>query len=212
MAGVVAIAAACGGQTGGLGSGDGGSDGSSGSSGSGSGGSSGGSSGSSSGGTTCAPLPGCASSLECPSPDGCGVCYCEGSEWECSGTGCSDAFPIEDAPSACTPFAPFNGTVCSDIGAQCYYPSDGGCGGDACYCQPSGTWLCEQGECVDSGPPPFEGGFFDSPDSCPENQPHDNAPCSDQGNICSYFTSCETNCLCASSGWVCATQQDCGDF
>src|ERR1700736_1262815 len=63
-----------GGSSGGVGSSGGGSGGSSGGIGS-SGGSSGGGSGTSSGGATCAPLPGCGSSTECPDPSGCGVCY-----------------------------------------------------------------------------------------------------------------------------------------
>jgi len=211
--GTLAFAAACGGQTGGIGNGDGGSNSSSG--GSGSGGSSGGTSGgsgSSSGGTTCAPLPGCSSSVECPSPDGCDFCYCEGGEWACGKSGCLvDASPVEDATSTCLGYAPPDGAACSDIGAQCFYQNDAGCGGDACYCQPPGTWLCEQSTCFDSGPS-FDGGFFDSGDGCPENQPPNNEACTTQGNICSYFTGCETNCLCASSGWVCATEQNCGDF
>ena len=211
--GMLALAAACGGQTGGIGNGDGGSNSSS--SGSGSGGSSGGissSSGSSSGGTTCAPLPGCSSSVECPSPNGCDFCYCEGGEWACGKSGCLDASPFEDAPYTCPAFAPPGDSVaCSDIGAQCFYPSDAGCGGgDACFCQPSGTWACDQSTCFDSGQ--LDGGFFDSGDGCPQNQPPNNEACSTQGNVCSYFTSCETNCLCASTGWVCATQQNCGDF
>jgi hypothetical protein len=87
----------CGGRTAGIGgnasssgASDSGTDGAS--SGGGSGGSSGGISGgssggtgSSSGGTSCAPLPGCSSDSECPAPGGCGECYCESGQWECTG-------------------------------------------------------------------------------------------------------------------------------
>ena len=258
----LALAAACGGKTNyGPGEpGDGGSS-SSGASGSSSGvGSSG--SGSSSGGVTCAPLPGCSSSVECPAPGGCGSCICaENGGWTC--TDCiSDAFPVDDSPSSaclvyppnngsicyqdgltcdyasqggcgeqcdcqngswqcfsdpcpppvCPPSAPPNQSLCSSIGATCFFPVDSGCGYEQCDCDPSGTWGCSEGSCVDEGPPdagpPTDAGIFDA-GPCPAGEPGANAPCPEDGLVCSYFNGCQANCLCTSTGWVCANEPPC---
>jgi len=260
LASILALAAACGGKTSGtIGNpGDGGSSSSSGGSGS-SGGSS--TSGSSSGGVTCTPLPGCSSSLECPSPDGCGECYCEGGQWACAGTGCgddvSDAFPVDDSPSGscpfdppepgtfcapqnlscgyggaegcgetcecqnvgwecfpnpcppppCPPSAPPDGSICTGVGSSCFFPIDSGCGYEECDCDPSGTWGCYTGSCVDAGPP-TDAGIFDA-GPCPGSEPPQNAACPEQGLVCEFFEGCQVNCLCTSTGWVCASQGPC---
>lgn len=265
IAGMIALAAACGGQTvGGIPDhGDGGSSSSGGSSsGGGSGSSSGISSSSSSGSATCKPLPGCGSSTECSNPDGCGICYCEGGNWACAETGCGDdavdAQPPPDSPDdycppqapqegticyvdgldcgygsnggcgescdcangvwtcsgdpcpppECPPSEPAGGTACSSIGIGCGYPSPSGCGGDECNCDPSGIWYCSGSTCIDGGFP-SDGGIADASSVCPGFVPPQGSACDDQGAVCSYDTGCETSCLCASTGWVCASQQGC---
>ena len=87
------------------------------------------------------------------------------------------------------------------------------CGEEQCDCDPSGTWSCSESTCFDSGPP-IDSGPFDSGPVCPYPQPPSGSPCDQQGNVCSYYNGCETNCLCANGGWVCAQQQGCvpGDF
>jgi hypothetical protein len=276
---ILTLAVACGGKTAGVGGGQGSSSGggssggsSSGASSSGSGGGSGsssgaGSSGSSSGGVTCAPLPGCDSSVECPAPGGCGgSCDCEDGQWLCTtGTGCGDdvsdaSLPdspdqvCPDAPppagSACYPdgmecgwgteegcgescfcsngtwecaedpctapvcpvSAPTGGTACSGIGSDCSYPV-GFCGEEDCSCDPSGIWSCVTAVCVDAGPPdtgtPDTGAPEDAGLLCPPSEPASGTGCPDLGNVCTYYTPCETNCLCTSAGWVCATEQGC---
>ncbi|HEX3346056.1 MAG TPA: hypothetical protein VHS09_15840, partial [Polyangiaceae bacterium] len=57
-----------------------------------------------------------------------------------------------------------------------------------------------------SGPP--DSGPFDA-GPCPGSQPPPSSSCSDQGLVCSYYNGCETNCLCATSGWVCAAEGPC---
>lgn len=271
FAGMIALAAACGGKTSGVGNPGGG--GSSGSGSSSSGGSSGSSSGgissssgsvSSSSGTnpTCAPLPGCTSSVECPDPTGCGgSCYCEGGQWECADPGCgddvADAGP-PDSSETCPPNPPPPGTACFEDGFSCGYAGSGGgsCGescdcangswecvappcppptcpsaapqpdtacadigascdytSNACFeqcdCNPSGSWSCFIGTCIDAGAP--DTGIEDASSVCPVFQPQDGQACSDESAVCSYFdgSGCATNCLCASTGWVCAAQQGC---
>ena len=255
FASILALAAACGGKTGGTIGGDGG----------GSSGSSGGSSGSSSGGVSCKPLPGCDSSVECNTPDGCGTCFCENGSWECTGGGCgddvADASPPEDAPfevcppeppspggicfesntfcdyptdagcgegcfcangswecsanpcppPSCPPSVPPPGTACSGPNTSCFYPVGDGCGEIECDCDDPGYFTCITSECFDAGPPdtgPPDSGFNDG-GGCPGVQPVENGSCLSQGLVCSYFTGCETNCLCSSNGWICANEGPC---
>jgi hypothetical protein len=277
--GLVGIAGACGGGVEvGPGPGDGGSSSSSssgasgsssGASGSSSGASSGGS-GTSSGGPSCAPLPGCNSSTECPLPGGCGgTCFCENGGWECTGGGCgddvSDAYPGDDGPygecpldppdpgqlcapsglecgygaaegcgescfcengswactgnpcppPVCDGVPPPNGSLCESVGSSCFYPTNNACGGEEeCDCDPSGNWSCYELGCFDGGgpdlgPPDTGTGTFDSGSPCPASLPGASSACSTEGIVCSYFEGCEYNCLCASSGWVCAPEGPC---
>ena len=125
-------------------------------------------------------------------------CDCLNGAWSCSLPPCP--------PPSCPDPPPTPQTACFDIGIDCYYPDDAGCGGEECSCDPSGSWSCTFGECIDAGPPdtgpPDAGG-------CPASQPPNGEGCDTQGDICSYFGQCETNCLCTTTGWVCATQQGC---
>jgi hypothetical protein len=226
---ILALAAACGGKTNGGPGGPGGSSGSgSGSGSSGSGSSSGAvsssggsgsssgvtssSSGGSSGGVTCAPLPGCNSSVECEAPGGCGVCYCENGGWACSGTGCgddvSDASIGIDSPFDVCPLDPPNpGTFCDTPNIGCGYGSNDGCG-ESCNCE-NDAWQCFSDPCTseDAGEPP-DSSFIDA-SPCPGGQPAANSACDEEGIVCSYFDGCQVNCLCATSGWVCATEGPC---
>ena len=135
------------------------------------------------------------------SAEGCGEsCDCQNGVWECFSNPCP--------PPLCPQNAPPNGSLCSGIGSTCFFPVNDSCGEEECDCDPSGTWGCYDVDCFDSGPP-TDAGIFDSGPVCPGSQPAQSSPCDELGNVCSYFTGCETNCLCASSGWVCATQQGC---
>lgn len=197
------------------GSGSGGSGFSSSGSGSSSGGLDGVSGGASSGGVTgssggwiCAPLPGCGSSVDCPAPDGCGVCHCgTAGEWVCRASGCggdlNDAYPVDDSPYAnCPDSPPPPGTSCDVYPAYCQWGVPDLCGNETCECTASGIWACGYNACADE--PPFDAG-----PPCPVEQPSGNSVCPALGMICQYNTGCETNCLCASNGWVCATVQGC---
>jgi hypothetical protein len=106
----------------------------------------------------------------------------------------------------CPQYPPQSGTACFGQG-DCFYSEGGSCDEEDCECGPSGIWFCSYSICADAGPP--DSGFFDSGDICPGGQPPDGASCGDEGNVCTYFSPCETNCLCTGSGWVCATVQGC---
>jgi hypothetical protein len=220
FAGSMFLAAACGGQTGGLGGGgDAGPEASS-SSGSGSGGtvggsssgSTGGSSGSSTGGSSsgagvCEPLQGCDSSVECPGPTPCSTCECYAGTWSCNTLDCPEGGTL-DAYDPCPTYAPPPGTSCGAVGAACFYYPDAGCGNEECDCEQPGFWACGESVCLDSGPP--DSGFpFDAGEICPGTVPNGGQACNDEGNVCTYFNGCETNCLCASGAWVCAQQEGC---
>jgi hypothetical protein len=173
-----------------------------------SGGSSGGVAGSS-GGFICTPLPGCASSVDCQAPDGCGVCHCgTAGEWVCRSMGCaddlSDAYPVDDAsPFAnCPDGPPPPGSACNAYPAHCVWGVPDLCGNETCECTTSGIWACAYNACDDE--PPFDAG-----PPCPVDQPNGNSACPALGMVCQYSIGCEANCLCASSGWVCATVQGC---
>jgi hypothetical protein len=215
---MIALAAACGGQTSGVGDGGpgGGSSGGASSSGaqssssgagssgggsSGAGSSGGGSSGAgssgggSSGGAYCAPLPGCDSSTQCPAPGGCGVCSCSGGEWFCEGGGCgddeADAFPPPEDAGACPPGPPEQGTACLE-GLVCGYPPEG-CG-EQCDCA-DGAWECYAEPCP---PPP----------PCPSYDPA-GTYCQAPGTSCFYGSgnACSTeDCYCDpdSDYWECS--------
>jgi hypothetical protein len=235
IAGLVALAAACGGKTSG------------------------------NGGETCSPLPGCSSSEVCTSPGGCGgECYCNGGAWECPVCGDDvDAYPPPDGPDGVCPASPpTSGDGCSPGGLYCPYGgSQGDCGetclctnvysgnngtwqcsadpcsppsscptdpptsgtacdgvpgtceyggygdalcGEGCYCDSADVWSCGPTECRDAGPP-------DVASPCPGTEPAEGSACPLVGNVCTYFTSRESNCLCTDTGWVCATESDCGD-
>ena len=199
----LALAAACGGQTAGVGGGGHGSSssggGSSGGSSSGGGSSSSGGA-SSSGGSGCVPLPGCSSSTECPEPNGCGECYCQGSGWECTGCG-DDAVDasIPDSSIQCPPVAPADGSLCPENGLACGYASDpGGCG-ESCDCL-NGTWACSYPPC----PPPV----------CPPDPPTPQTSCIGSGLDCYYPDDAGCGgeaCSCDSTGlWECSVG-DCID-
>jgi hypothetical protein len=213
------FAAACGGQTSGAGhSGDGGT-GSSGSSGSSGGGSSGGSS--SGAGDDVDAFPG-DDSTSCPespptpqtscfadgadcsygSAEGCGEsCVCQDGVWSCAEPPCSE--------EACPPAPPQSETACQGAGSACLYPINGACENEECDCEPSGSWYCYPNDCIgDGGESSDGGGPFDA-GPCPGAQPPASAGCPDQGLVCTYFDPCETNCLCATSGWVCAAEPGC---
>ena len=135
------------------------------------------------------------------SAEGCGEsCDCQNGTWECFSNPCP--------PPLCPQYPPPNGSLCNGIGSSCLFPVNDSCGEEECDCDPSGTWGCYDIDCFDGGPP-SDAGIFDSGPVCPGSQPAPSSPCDELGNVCSYFTGCETNCLCASSGWVCATQQGC---
>lgn len=126
-------------------------------------------------------------------------CSCENSAWQCQ---------IQSCPPDVCPVEPSSGAACPQAGLACFYAIVGGCGDEECDCSSSGTWSCVENMCVDAGAP-SDGGSDDGGGYCPLYQPPNSAPCSDPGTVCSYYTGCETNCLCASSGWVCAAQQGC---
>jgi hypothetical protein len=88
---------------------------------------------------------------------GCGLsCVCQSGGidggaplvWTCYAPPCP--------PPACPPDPPQPGTACVS-GTSCGYANDGGCGGEDCYCDPSGTWSCVFSGCIDAGPP-FDAG------------------------------------------------------
>jgi hypothetical protein len=228
IAGMVALAAACGGQTSGVGGNTGGSRGgthtsSGGSTGSNSGGST---SGSSSGaddepdGGICPPSPffnasatTCNDGMVCSYGDGqgyCGAtCTCSNSQWQCVVASCPPPTPCP----ATDPRLYDGGIACPSVGQSCtyqypYVPSPD-CK-DYCTCDPSGTWSCAVGTCSfpDAGPPDVAS---PPPVTCPAAEPTENSACPSVGNVCTYFSSCESNCLCTDTGWVCATESDCGD-
>jgi hypothetical protein len=132
------------------------------------------------------------------SAEGCGEgCDCYNNEWSCYADPCP--------PPTCPSSIPQDGTACFGQG-DCYYSDGSGCGGADCYCGPSGSWSCAYSVCVDAGPPdsgpPDAGG-------CPGSLPPDGASCDVQGDVCTYLSACETNCLCTATGWVCASQGGC---
>jgi hypothetical protein len=49
------------------------------------------------------------------------------------------------------------------------------------------------------------------PDSsaCPGSPPTNGSPCPALAYVCSYDETCPTNCLCESTGWLCATVGGC---
>jgi hypothetical protein len=154
------------------------------------------------------PNPGtlCESSgIDCSygSAEGCGEsCFCDDGSWECAENPCP--------PPVCSPEPPANGSLCDSVGGSCFYPTNNSCGGEEeCDCDPSGTWDCYELGCVDAGPPDTGTGTFDSGSPCPENLPASSSACSTEGIVCSYFEGCEYNCLCASTGWVCAPEGPC---
>lgn len=60
-------------------------------------------------------------------------------------------------PPSCPPAPPQNGDACSAPSEECDYTFDSGCGGVYCTCDPSGTWSCAIGDCVDAGGIPDAG-------------------------------------------------------
>jgi hypothetical protein len=134
------------------------------------------------------------------SAEGCGEqCDCQNGAWQCF----TDPCP----PPQCPPSAPPDQSVCSSIGSSCFFPINSGCGSEECDCDPSGTWSCYPSECADAGPP-TDAGIFDS-GPCPIGEPGPSAACPEDGLVCSYFNGCEANCLCTSTGWVCANEPPC---
>jgi hypothetical protein len=139
------------------------------------------------------------------SAEGCGgQCDCQNGSWTCFSNPCP--------PGPCPPSAPPSGSICQGVGASCFFPVDSGCGYEECDCDPSGTWGCYQGSCVDEGPPdagpPFDASLFDA-GPCPVGEPGANQACPEDGLVCSYFNGCQANCLCTSTGWVCANEPPC---
>jgi hypothetical protein len=210
FASVILFAGACGGQVtgspgngsssgGGSGSSSGG--GGSGGSGGGSGGVSGSGVGSSSGSTgpSCAPLPGCDSSVECPAGDGCNTCYCEGGVWACGDLGCvSDGGISVEASGSCPEYPPQPGSYCDAPDVSCGWSTGQNCG-ESCYCSDN-AWACSGDPCI-------------SP-TCPANPPSSGSVCSSIGSTCDWGLNgvCgEYECDCDPSGtWGCY-ETDCFD-
>jgi hypothetical protein len=212
LASILSLAAGCGGQTSSIPGGGGSSGGGSGSSSSSSGGgSSGGASGGGSSGGVAPNCPmnppssgtGCATdgtTCEYGSSKGCGEsCYCQNDTWLCAEPPCTMEICPQDPPQS--------GSPCQMIDSVCGYATNGGCDDEKCTCDPSGTWSCEGSGCVDASAPPDAGGPPDASDApCPPTVPGSTKACPQPGLVCSYDNGVETNCLCAETGWVCATQ------
>jgi hypothetical protein len=58
----------------------------------------------------------------------------------------------------CPPNPPQTGTTGCFGGSYCYYADDAGCGGEDCFCDPSGTWTCVFSSCIEAGVPFDAGG------------------------------------------------------
>lgn len=170
-------------------------------------GGSGSSSGSSSGGGSCAPLPGCASSTDCPAGDGCNTCYCEQGQWACTTHVCAQDGGMN---VNCPPGPAVNDTACGAIGQKCDWPPDptSACTGYECTCFPGYEWYCREVGCQDAG-------ARDGGSDCPVTQPANQAPCFSNGLVCPYgvcMTSMHaygTNCLCSNGAWDCASVGGC---
>ena len=195
----------CGGKLGGSEMSDGGTGSSGGSSGATASNSSGGGVTSSSGGSSsssggqCSPIPGCQSTVTCPTPDGCGSCSCAGGQWQCvTNHSCFDASP----PGTCPAAPPTPGAPCPS-GLGCGYPGSPGCGGVECTCS-SGAWSCEVPPCAP--PPPSclpDGGLYglDVPDASIGDAGATLPGCySCLETLCgSQFAACNTDCGCSKS-------------
>jgi hypothetical protein len=145
---------------------------------------------------TCRPLPGCTSSTQCESTDGCNTCDCVNGAWECGDLGCGD----DTADAGDCPLAPPSEPVCATEGLYCDYPSDGGaCGDTMCTCE-QGGWVCASNPCPTPPTP-----------TCPQ-APSPETSCAQAEQVCYYDTMsdpCAEMCTCLQSGtWEC--DQRCG--
>ena len=156
-------------------------------------------------GASCQPLPGCTSTTECPSTDGCNTCNCEQGGWECTGYSCPDGGNI-----GCPPNPPGNDSPCSNqfVGTQCNFPLAPGvyaCRTWACTCWAGDLWYCAQTDCPDGG----------NSSGCPTNEPSQGSSCDSAGTVCGFGV-CGTDdrkfaddCLCSGGMWDCSPVAAC---
>jgi hypothetical protein len=134
---------------------------------------SGGDGGDSDGGTTCAPRPGCASTMSCN--DGCNACTCKEGSWICTMRFCPP-------PSDCPPDLPAAGSACTREGLTCSSPNRQPVEKCApmCTCR-GGAWACNDNPCALP---------------CPPTPPPTIMGCSGRGHVCRYTGGCPVTCTC----------------
>jgi hypothetical protein len=152
----------------------------------------------------CLPLPGCSSGTSCPSGDGCNTCTCEKTIWQCTGFTCPGDAGGNNQGCPPSTDEPSDGTPCG-ADMVCVYPS--ACAEEACVCQ-SGAWSCHlQLQNCEGGMPA---------NACPKDLPPQGGTCPLSGTACEYATcpgglstNYDTNCLCVTDHWDCATIRSC---